>query len=149
MDPELHEDRPDSGYFSAVLSYYAHQNQLLWSRLQTAAAIQAASIGGAYALRIELCYASVVVLVLGAFLTVLLWLVMRRDRQLRDMNEELLKELAARLSSCRHGTDLPPFALKEERQGASLRGRIFVRCVVVSMLVADAALAVIILVQHA
>jgi hypothetical protein len=99
----------DSGFFRALMAYYIHQNQLMWSRVQILIAIQAGVLGGAYTLR-KLVVIDVVMLVFGALLTVFLLFMMRRDEQIRDANIGLLESMARSFS----GT---PFQLRPPPSG--------------------------------
>jgi len=87
----------DPRYFAAVLSYYVKQNQLMWSRVTIILALQGAGLGGAYALRDDSFISNgLVFLVMAA--TVVIALIVERDRSGRNTNRRLLGFLSERLT---------------------------------------------------
>ncbi|MCA9399575.1 MAG: hypothetical protein KC618_07490, partial [Candidatus Omnitrophica bacterium] len=91
--------------FAAVLSYYIHQNQIMWNRTQLGIAIQGAVLGGAYSLKDDLI-ASCGILFVGIVLWVILWRIIERDREIRDINKKLLDQLASALAAEEDNPDI-------------------------------------------
>jgi hypothetical protein len=89
----------EEALFGSVLSFYAHRDQLMWSRTQIVIAVQAATLGGSYNLGSGDLFLAVSVLLLGATLSVIAILMMARDQELREANAPLLRELGQRLST--------------------------------------------------
>ena len=66
-----------------ALSFVLHQDNLMWSRIQTMQAVQLAGLGGCYALR-DTVWLAISILFLGAMLTVLVFCILKRDQLIRD-----------------------------------------------------------------
>ena len=80
-------------FFAALMGQYTHQNGLLWSRVQTLSAIQAAVIAGAFAVPKEPAVYYVGILLLGIILTILMLPLIWRDIKVRDCNKEIIEKL--------------------------------------------------------
>lgn len=80
-------------FFAALMDQYAHQNELLWSRVQTLSAIQAAVIAGSFAVPKEPSVYYVGVLLLGIILTFLVLPVIWRDIKVRECNRGIIEKL--------------------------------------------------------
>jgi hypothetical protein len=80
-----------------AFTFVLHQDNLLWSRLQTMQAIQVASLAAGYSLAAQKTLALGVVL-LGSFLTVLLFGLLKRDELIRDqvMKDYLILDWSAK-----------------------------------------------------
>ena len=88
-----------SELFASTLSFYAHRDNLMWSRTQIIIAVQAAVIGGAYVLGHRELVLAVCLLLLGVALTIIAMFLMARDEELREANTPLLKALGSKLSA--------------------------------------------------
>ena len=78
----------DAGFFRAVLSYYCHQNQLMWSRVQIFIAVQGAVISGSYYIAPKSTVAASILLIIGFVLGLFLLFMFLRDGQIRDYNKK-------------------------------------------------------------
>ena len=75
-----------------AMSFILHQDNLMWSRIQTMAVIQVAAVGAAYALR-PTPSLSIGVLILALVLTFLVFGLLRRDELQRSKVHETLEAL--------------------------------------------------------
>lgn len=87
------------GLYQALTEHRIHQDQLLWSRVQTLHLIQAGILGGSFALRFSssIPVFGGILLILGGFLTFFLFLITRYDYLDQKVNQPLMDELAERL----------------------------------------------------
>ena len=143
--PENHESqtsRSESALFSALLSHSAHQDSLLWSRVQLLVAVQGAVLAGSYALRGG--FLPPLMLVTGAVLTGLIIALVEKDRLDRDGNRPLIDALAMRLLPAdlreSHGFR---FSAEPPKWFPFLRGRYILRTVLWGFLAADLLLSLI------
>ncbi len=81
---------------SELLLFFLHQDNLMWSRLQTMGVIQIGAISSAYALR-STRWLSLSILFFGIVLTLLLFFLMKRDELMRTRIEEQLGALDYRV----------------------------------------------------
>ncbi len=93
---------PDAEFFSALMSLAVHQDSLMWSRVQIILAVQGGVLVGAYGTRAEALVASSL-LVFGAAVTLVVLVMMGRDRLFRQLNQPLLLNVGNALAK-RHGT---------------------------------------------
>jgi hypothetical protein len=84
---------------SEIVSYAIHQDNLMWSRLQTLGIVQVAALSGAYALRADTGLA-LSVLALGVVFTMLLLFLLKRDQLMRDKLEEQVPDLDYGVHRC-------------------------------------------------
>lgn len=73
-------------------SFFLHQDNMQWSRLQTLGTVQVAALGGAYLVREDRLVAIAAILI-GFVLSVLVFLLFKRDEQYRLKVEEKLEAL--------------------------------------------------------
>lgn len=123
MVEENSKSREVSKLYAPLMSYYLHQDHLMWSRIQTVIAVQAGSLGGAYTIRQDSPYIAVLLMVLGVILTVLLYFLLKRDEQIRDVIEKFM------------GSPFP--LIPEPSWPALLRGRSIIRIVFTLLLFVD------------
>ena len=95
--PQKIENEPDSGFFRALLGYYQHQDNLLWNRLQTIGVIQIAGLGAAYGLKSNRLV-SMLLILFGLMLSILIFLLMKRDEMIRDSNLALVDKIVNQLA---------------------------------------------------
>lgn len=88
----------DSGFFRALISYYCHQNQLMWNRVHTFVIVQLAVIGGSYSIRNDTNLWLILLLLSGALITFLLLILFDRDCHIRDANRDLINDIGKELS---------------------------------------------------
>ena len=81
---------------SELLLFFLHQDNLMWSRLQTMGVVQIGAISSAYALR-STRWLSLSILFLGTVLTLLIFFLMKRDELMRMRIEEQLEALDYRV----------------------------------------------------
>jgi hypothetical protein len=107
-----------------ILSYFLHQNNLMWNRLQTVGVIQIGILGAGYKLRTipPLAY---ITLCFGAILTFLVLLLFNRDNFYR---ERFRKELC------------PPLCWKAKKHKYALNGKWIARIMFGILIIADVAL---------
>ena len=76
-----------------LISLYEHQNTLMWSRLQTVGVIQGGVLAAAYKAQLDHCSVlAAFILLLGAVLTILIWITMERDEVYRDAARSKIQE---------------------------------------------------------
>ena len=88
-----------SGLYQSLMQHKIHQDQLLWNRIQTLHAIQAAVIGGGFTAHYY-WHNSLLggwCLVIGGVVTLILLLLVLGDYADMKVNESIMKELARRL----------------------------------------------------
>jgi hypothetical protein len=124
------------GHLRVAVAFYNHQDQLLWSRVQTWFAIQAAGIGVAYTVGHENLVVSLGALGLGLLFTVLIFFLTQRDQQIRDVNRKLVEELAEKLGSAEK-TESRFRVWCDPKWPARLRGRHILWIAFATVLVAD------------
>jgi len=81
----------DSSLYSALVSFYLHKDQLLWSRTQLLIAVQAGVLASGY--HFKSIWLGPIVMVLGALLTFMFLQLVEKDRSSRDANLELMETL--------------------------------------------------------
>ncbi len=88
-----------SGLYQSLVQHKIHQDQLLWSRIQTVSAIQVGVIGGGFA--IHSAWKDLPLggglLVIGGLLTLVLFYLIIGDYADMEVNDDIMKRLAERL----------------------------------------------------
>jgi hypothetical protein len=126
----------DAKLYGTLMAHYLHQNGLLWSRVQTALAIETAVLAAAYKLNHGNPWAAFATLELGTvFILALAWII-DRDERCRDVNREVMDHLAQRLS---RGV-LPIPRLRAEVESRIQRGGFLVRAGIWLLIVINLAL---------
>lgn len=106
---------------SEKTSYFLHQDNLYWNRLQTLGVIQIAVLSGAYALKNDKIFAGLI-LILGVVLSLLTFFLLKRDELIRNELEK----------------DLGGFKYEAKRRWfAPLKGREITWLLIVILLFAD------------
>lgn len=86
------EEQDYSVLYSALMSHYLHQDNLLWSRVQILIAVQGAILVAGFSLRGH--WLSSAIMLLGALLTSLVMILVFLDQTVRDSNLAILDKLA-------------------------------------------------------
>jgi len=76
---------------SELVSFFLHQDNLMWNRLQTMGVVQIAALGSAYGLR-STRWLSVSILVLAIVLTLLIFFLLKRDELMRMKIEDQIEQ---------------------------------------------------------
>jgi hypothetical protein len=84
-------------YFAVLVEHCLNQNDMMWNRTQLLIAVQGAVIAGAYFLFSKQPILARCMLAAGATLTALIGLLAIEDRQDRDANLELIREVDDKL----------------------------------------------------
>jgi hypothetical protein len=77
---------------SEMLSFFLHQDNLMWNRLQTIGVIQIAILSSAYGLR-SVKWLSLSILLLGIVLTLIVFFLLKRDELIREKIDKKLGEM--------------------------------------------------------
>lgn len=105
-----------SGLYQSLVQHKIHQDQLLWSRIQTVSAIQVGVIGGGFA--IHSAWKDLPLggglLVIGGLLTLVLFYLIIGDYADMEVNDDIMKRLAERLL---------PYELKDEGKEIKWTGK--------------------------
>jgi len=83
------EEKANQENYSAKMSFFLHQDNLFWSRLQTLGIIQISVLGSSFGLK-SCKIISLLILILGIILSLLLFFLLKRDELIKD---ELSNEL--------------------------------------------------------
>ncbi|GGF72870.1 hypothetical protein [Alteromonas lipolytica] len=126
---EAKVERPDTETLSVMMSHFIHLDEMMWHRVQWFIALQIASIGGAYALKADPVN-SAFILGLCSFVTVILWLMMKRDEVIRDANKHFLELLHAGF------TLSPKLKLPAPFKGRTLNNVLFLCFILFDLLIA-------------
>ena len=127
----------DSGFFRALISYYIHQDQLMWNRTQILIAIQGGSLAGSYSLIGKNNWVAFLILLSAVLFTLLLLAVIKRDIDARDVNLQLIDKIAEELSKPYEGDGVPCFRLIPKPKWSTLRGKFALLVVVCLLLLID------------
>lgn len=105
----------DSGFFRALISYWIHEDRLIWSHTQLLMALQVAVLAAAYGLS-ETGYKRTALIVpgIGVLLTVAISFNMTRCWRNRKENEELTRKVGQRLSEPYSDTKTRSFCLPSD-----------------------------------
>ena len=103
-------NKKNGAFFSALMFHWIHEDQIIWGHTKTLIAIQAGVIGGAYSIHEKSGTAAIVLLGLGMLLTVVLLLIMRHNKQTRDLNVKLINKIGEELA-------LYPYPLSRQKIG--------------------------------
>ena len=79
---EQEESSKSAPLRSELFSFFLHQDNLMWNRLQTLGVVQIGALSSAYGLRTTR-WLSLCTLVLGFFLTLLIFFLLKRDELIR------------------------------------------------------------------
>ena len=96
LDNYTLSNEADSGFYLALMEQVLHQDRLLWSRTQILIAVQGAVIGSAYYVRSSY-WLSPTIMIFGAVITALTFFLLVKDEQDRDVNRDVMDELAKKL----------------------------------------------------
>jgi hypothetical protein len=137
----------DSGLYEALMAFFMHQDRLVWDITQLLIAAQGGVLASSFILRRH--WSGPIILLFGAFLTLVLLALQERCASDRDVNLALMDKLADRLlpdsikedlqregkaASVRVGATAP-------RWYATLRGRFARRTVLIVFILGDVLLA--------
>ena len=75
-----------------MMAFFLHQDNIMWNQLQTIGVIQIASLGAAYSLK-ETFIFSILIIILGAILTILMFFFIKRSEISRINLENQINEL--------------------------------------------------------
>jgi hypothetical protein len=138
----------DSGFFRALISYYIHQDQLMWSRTQILIATQGGFLAGSYSLIGKNDWVAFLMPLSAALFTLLLSAVIKLDMSDRDVNLKLMDKIAEELSNPYVGNNIPRFRLTSERKWSTIRGRFVLLVVICLLLLSDITMSFLIFVFH-
>ncbi len=85
-------DKIDAGFYRSLMTYYIHQDALLWSRVQWLIALQAGVLTAGFSQRHN--WIGPTIMVLGAILTILILFLLLKDQDDRDGNLLVMDKLA-------------------------------------------------------
>ncbi len=129
----------DSELYSALMSHYLHYDQQMWSRTQILLAVEGAALATGYNFRSD--WLGPVIMFSAIILVLVIWGLIERDRDNRDVNVAVMDVLVERIVNI-HGNHRL-ISLRSEPLHWYPRGRYLINVVIILLLIIDLVLALI------